>query len=250
MLNNLDIFICTHKDFKPIVANKAYKIISQEGLTITDTNGLDVYYETDIPNVSNEQLAWSEVSRIYYIWKKYNVKDYIGFCHYRRYFDFLDNADYVLETLKEYDLICAGTINEHFTVYEDWNYYHNINDLLDICKIANKLYNIDLSILQNFLNSTPRNHFNMFIMPKHLFNEYCDFIFSIIEEFKKKYNLTDLNSIQTRIINNYDDYIHIGRTYSDVTSQMRLYGFIAEFLLQLFIMYKSLNVKECNIITT
>lgn len=248
MADNLDIFICTHKDFKPIVSNSSYKIISQEGLDIIDTNGLELYYETNIEEITNEQLAWSELSRIYYIYKNYNVKDYIGFCHYRRYFDFLDNIDFAIDSLQEYDIICTGISNPELDVYKDWDYFHNINDFEDVCAIAIELYNIDIKTINYFIHSETKYHYNMFVTSKQIFNEYCEFVFTIISNFKKNKKLSDLKSLEKHIIKHYDEYIHSDRYYGNIESQMRLYGFISEYLLQLFIIYRNLTVKECNFI--
>ena len=78
--------------------------------------------------------------------------------------------------------------------------------------------------------------YNMFILPKELFNEYCEFMFTILFAFDK----------QIKVNNDYIEMIkHIGdyrETYVEKTMkpnntyeyQARLYGFIGERLTTAF----------------
>lgn len=102
-MNNLDIFICAHKLFEKRVFNESYKILSVG--KNTELYGNDIIRDDDGINCSEMNNFYSELSGYYWIWKNYSIKDYIGFCHYRRYFDFMDNIPNVDEIFKEYDII-------------------------------------------------------------------------------------------------------------------------------------------------
>ena len=85
--NNLDIFVCSHKQFKSPFANVIYKTLSLGNNT--ELYGDNIYRDDSGDNISDMNGFYSELTGIYWIWKNYNIKDYVGICHYRRYFDFM-----------------------------------------------------------------------------------------------------------------------------------------------------------------
>ena len=70
-------------------------------------------------------------------------------------------------------------------------------------------------------NRTWAHMFNMFVMRRDLFNQYCEWMFSILEEIEKRVD-----------ISGYDMY------------EARIYGFVSEILLD---EANNINYKEQNV---
>ena len=68
-------------------------------------------------------------------------------------------------------------------------------------------------------------HYNMFLMTWELYCEYCEWLFGILEEVEEKTDISYYNSVQKRI-----------------------YGYMAERLLNVFIELKKLRVIEKKVI--
>ena len=99
------ICIKGHKDFKPEVSNPVYKVMTLGGKHNIDTK-LDVYNDNTLDNISDMNFTYNEYTGIYWLWKNYNVKDYIGFNHYRRFYQFMDDVPDLNQYFKEgYDII-------------------------------------------------------------------------------------------------------------------------------------------------
>ena len=93
MNENVDIFIYSHKPFKPLVDNPVYKIL-------TNNHAEGKYFPTELPiyrdytgdNISDKNLLYNEYSGFYWLYKNWKLKDYTGMIHYRRYFKFLNDV--------------------------------------------------------------------------------------------------------------------------------------------------------------
>jgi hypothetical protein len=243
MDNNLNIFIGTQKTFTPAVKNDAYKI---------------VVGNHDIENNSNLELikckhdsilddrSYSELYMLDYVSKNVELPQYVGFCHNRRYFSFLDDIPNMDEIFSEYDAICAKPKIFEASVKEQYAFYHNIEDLYIIGGIIAEKYPEQAKMWKNFINGNIFIPYNMFIMKREDFKEYIDFIFSILDEYLKIVG-TDINK---RIDDNKDKYLKNFYPNNTVEYQYRIGGYIAERLTNLFMMYKFKKIKTYPVIVT
>ena len=74
------------------------------------------------------------------------------------------------------------------------------------------------------MNRTWGHMFNMFVMRKDYFDEYCDWLFTILFELEKRID-----------ISNY------------TTMEARVFGFISELLLDVWLETKQVKCKEVNV---
>ena len=210
------------------------------------------YFRDDIgDNISHLNPNYCELTAIYWAWK--NLKaDYCGLFHYRRILNFappphiLNNIPllkfilsnryikpkYLVKACQEADIILPTPISEKFTIYENYASYHYKNDM-DLCiQYIQQKYPYMQDILKKTLH-TPQFSWhtcNIFVMRKDLFNEYCEWLFDI------------LFAIAPRIpTHSYDKY------------QVRVFGFLSERLLNVWVEYKKestphLKIKEYPVI--
>lgn len=245
MENNLDLFVCTHKDFSPVVTNKTYKVVHGEN-DVTDCDNLDII-NCELDEVLDDKF-YSELYMYKYIGKNYQLKDYIGFNHYRRYWAFLDNIPNVGELFTKVDVITALPMTFGGTVKQQYQVCHNVEDLDIITKIIGEKFPAYKNTWEMFLNQSVFFPNNMFIMRKKDFLNYCDFVFSILDEY---INIVGTD-ITKRIEGNKDKYLKSFSPNDTVEYQYRIGGYIGERLTNLFILhnFKLDRIGHFNIIKT
>lgn len=227
------IYICAHKDFKEAVTNKkVYKIVTGENCKFENHYSVPFVIER---NEEDSLLALNpslgECSRIYWIWKHESLSDYIGICHYRRYFYFLNDVpDFDLE-FKIYDAILPTPLKEN--IYVQYKGCHNLNDLLKINEILKDLYGV-----QDFKETNCIFPGNMFIMKKNDFCNYCQFVFSVIFEFMRRNNLHIMEDVDKYVEENRFQYSWYIFEY-----QRRILGFLMERISSFYFLKRFSNPK-------
>ena len=164
-------------------------------------------------NISRKNASYNELTAIYWAWKNYKELGdpaYIGFMHYRRHFIFRKNEsvvqrvngmgenylDYInynphnmVHLFDDCDYIAhIGRVDE---VYKHYKENHHIEDLDLALSILKEKHPSYAKTADDFLKMSKVNFCNMFIMPKKMFFEYCEWLFSITEEFEKKVDLSE-----------------------------------------------------------
>lgn len=190
-------------------------------------------------NISVKNANYCELTGLYWAWK--NLKcDYVGLCHYRRYFAnrnihinnaekkkaaILHRQDYE-KLLQEYDVILPVKRNYYIeTVGSQYEHAHNKSDLDEAERIVKELYPEYSVAFTKVMGRTKLYILNMFVMKKTLFDEYCNWLFSILFELEKRIDIT-----------NYNQY------------EARVYGFISERLLNVWLEKQQLKIKEMPVL--
>lgn len=190
-------------------------------------------------NISAKNANYCELTGLYWAWK--NLKcDYIGLCHYRRYFAgenihgndvekkksaILKQQDYE-KLLQEYDVILPVKRNYYIeTVRSQYEHAHNKRDLDETEKIIAELYPEYSEAFEKVMGGTKLHILNMFVMKKQLFDEYCSWLFSILFELEKRIDISGYNQYEARV-----------------------YGFISERLFNVWFKKQQLKVKELPVV--
>lgn len=211
-------YICTHKDFEiPQGLKGDYTII-------TDGTDLQNNYQYPIIKADNELMplkhAYSEGLMIYDIWKKDNDSEYIGINHYRRYLE----AQFI-EELNENVL----PIPMAFNMDTQYACCHNIADLTTCRVIIEQYY-------PEYNTNIPIGFFpcNMAILEHDTFNEWCTFIFGVLDIFNEKMKFTSDEDVRKYI----EQYFP-----KNVDYQSRLHAFLLERLSTIYFANKFNNKK-------
>ena len=189
-------------------------------------------------NISSKNTNYCELTGLYWAWK--NLKcDYIGLCHYRRYFAhtvsgsdmekkklaILQRTDYE-KLLKQYDVILPKQRNYFIeTVRSQYEHAHNKNDLALTEQIVAELYPEYSEAFCKVMGGTKLHIFNMFVMKKEKFDEYCQWLFTILFELEKRID-----------ISSYSQY------------EARVFGFLSERLLNVWLEKQKLKVKGIDVV--
>lgn len=218
--NGVQLLVSTQKDVDKVDSSVINLIqvgandsVNDFNLALKDNSG---------NNISNLNPFLCEMTAQY--WARYNTtSNYIGFMHYRRYFNFSDTYyqeneygeiidkyidleaqrkyalydETIIELCKHYDIITSerkdiSNFPESYTSI--WNHYERAphlfkDDLLRMVEIIQRKYPEYHETVQEYLNGTITSFCNMYILRRDLFNEYFDWMYPILDTFMHNWNM-------------------------------------------------------------
>lgn len=226
---NVDIFICTHKDFKKPVSNNVYKVIDSRDIK-QKLYGLD-----------DKEL--SEFYQHIFVADNYKLKDYVGFCHYRRYFSFMDDIPNVDEIFKRCDVIVGNVIKYKKSIKDCYESWHNIDDLNVLSDIIKNNYNEYYNAYNSYINGNIMFACNMFIMKKEDFLDCVNFLKNVLKDL-----ITIIGvDIDKRIEENKEKYIKNFYPNNTAEYQHRIYAYLLERIVGVYIIKKFTKIKTYKI---
>ena len=193
-------------------------------------------------NISDKNGGFSELTGLYWIWQ--NAKnDYKGLVHYRRYFTkhrfcfggVKERLGKVLikkeasELLGKADVILPKKRNYYIENLYD-HYVHTMHEepLKMTGEIIKKKYAKYWPEFQKLHERKTAHMFNMMIMKKEIFDDYCEWLFEILFELEKEVKKAGLS---------YDGF------------HSRFYGRVSELLLDVYIETNGLSYVEVPVIS-
>lgn len=199
------MIVATHKEY-PMPTDKLY-IPLHVGAAIPDASTgklRDFGYVKDCTgdNISEKNPQYCELTGLYWAWKHIKA-EYLGLVHYRRYFTryrYLAKEKNLDEILSERVLTerQARLLTEHYKIivpekreyfieslYSHYAHTHYAIHLDETRKIVARLYPEYLDSFDDVMKRTGGYMFNMMIMERKLFNNYCKWLFTILGELEK-----------------------------------------------------------------
>lgn len=165
-------------------------------------------------NISLKNPNYCELTVLYWAWK--NLKsDYVGLVHYRRFFTkssalkrtSKDKYQYVLKDeeieklIENYDIVLPKKrkyyIETLYSHYEHTMYVEPLDISRDIIKEQTPDF---LNSFDKVMKQTSGHMFNMFIMRQDLFDQYCQWLFPILEELEEKVDISQYDSFHARFL--------------------------------------------------
>jgi hypothetical protein len=194
-------------------------------------------------NISSQNFLYSELTVLYWVWKNRPKTDFVGFCHYRRFFDFANGDKYPVayrryspnesslveklprieyETLlSECDLIIPINVVMPHSLRRNYEKNHYPEHYSDLRQAVIALFPDYLPSFDSVLEGTNKlPPYNMLVARWELFDRYCEFLFTIL--FK----------------------LHSEIIMPEDSEQRRKFGNMSERLLAVFIHHHHLKVKE------
>lgn len=221
------VFVITHKKFN-VITKEPYKILLVgkrrdeeyfESVFFTDDEG---------ENISDKNQNFCEITGLYWIWKNCN-SEIQGLVHYRRYFCtnwFNKRNSILLEKeidflMEEYDIILPPKKLLYASVEYDYGRHHIEKDYYILREIISEKHPDYLPAF----DAVSKKHLiytcNMMICKKKLLNTYCEWLFDILFEAERRIDINQYDSVQRRI-----------------------FGYMAERLLNVWVNKNNLNIKE------
>lgn len=221
---SIKVFTMTHKKFE--VPPDSMYVPLHVGRELSSDLGYTGDNTGD--NISELNCYYSELTGVYWIWKNYTGSEYVGVCHYRRYLINSEGKVFTetefLSILKNYDLITTKKIRLECSYFEGYGGHHEIKDLIETGKVISEKYPEYYPTFEKIINSNETYFGNIMITSKKLFDQYSSWLFDIFFEVQKRVD-----------IDSYDEY------------HRRVFGFISEMLLLVWVTVNKLKVFECTV---
>lgn len=182
-------------------------------------------------NISEVNPLFGELTGIYWVWKNDITSDVIGVCHYRRFFanseHQLLNCNEITDLMSKYDIITTMHSSGDITSYESFAKSHNIADYDILGQCLQELYPEYYDSFLYHKNECGGYFGNLMITTSQLYKQYCEWLFSIL--FKAAEYID---------VSGYDLY------------HARIYGFLSEILMNVWLHHQQLNIYECPVVFT
>ncbi|WP_252224089.1 DUF4422 domain-containing protein [Clostridium sp. ZBS2] len=193
---NVKIFISYHKSINKI--NSPFVEMIPTDLE----DGTNIAYKNN----------YCELRTQYYVWK-HNIPEYVGFFQFRRYLDIsrevcdintykkprpytIRNSpnieeislEKILNFKEQYDVIAPIPEYNGISVYKRYavSKGHRKKDLDMVVNILLDKYPYFNEAVETYLNGFSEYYGNMFFMKKHIYDEYCSWLFDILFTFDEQ----------------------------------------------------------------
>lgn len=212
-----------------VACHKADSNIRQDDIYMPIQVGKALHPELDLgfqcdntgDNISEKNGSYCELTALYWAWKNLKDLDYIGLCHYRRYFDY--NEKNIIKDLEKYDVIALAPKVSPYPSWMDLSLLLSMEDvtiaIINLLKF-DKSYQND--ILKCMYQSNKTSQCNMFIMKWSTFDSYCSFLFNYLAELEKVLKIHSYTRLRRNI------------------------GYIAENFQGVYFTHNNLKVKYVN----
>ncbi len=209
-MKDIKVIVATHKKFE-MPEDRMYLPV-HVGSEGKDAIGYQKDNEGD--NISLKNPYYCELTGLYWAYKNLN-SDYVGLSHYRRHFSLctkrlktehdriqntlnLEEADKILENI---DVILPK--KRKYYIENLYDHYKNtmyIEPLDETRKILSEKYPEYLEEFDKLHTRTSAHMFNMFIMKKEILDEYCKWLFDILNELEKRIPPQNYDSFHARYL--------------------------------------------------
>lgn len=211
-MKKVEMFVVTHKPLY-IKIPKCYTPIKVGN---NSDEKLNKYLKDNIgDNISSKNSSYCELTAIYWLYKNYELADYVGICHYRRFFvkglfSRLLNENDILKLMSKYDVILPYKNKAKPNV---WKYFVNSkscgseNDLYKLKDIIKEHYPDYLDDFNKVMFGKSLSYCNMCIMTKENFIQYCEWLFSVMEKYEETIDYSSYNREQKRIFGYMSEFL-------------------------------------------
>lgn len=218
-----------------VAAHKAYDVIDTAGyipLHVGAAGGVELPYTKDNTgeHISEKNPHFCELTGLYWIWKN-RREDYKGLVHYRRYFmqggQVLPEAD-IRRLLDDSDIILPPREILRESAWKEFSLHSGHEH--DLVLLREAVAAVDAAYLPSFDTVMAGNRlhlFNMLIAREEIFDAYCAWLFAVLFELEKHVDMTG-----------YTPY------------EQRLYGFLSERLLNVWVAHNGLRVCTVRVKNT
>lgn len=210
------ILVCAHKrdaclDKAPYMPVQVGRAIAAADLGFTGDDTGD--------NISDRNRHYCELTAHYWAWKNLHDADYVGLCHYRRYFDFAGGSVCNLRTeptarffgrshpapdceqiFRRCDVVMGRPKVYPYNLYTDYCRCHRRSDLETTRQVIAERHPDYLPAFDRQLFRNNRlSHFNMLLMPREEFDRYSAWLFDVLMEVERRIDIP-ADPVQGRVM--------------------------------------------------
>lgn len=204
------------KPFKEDISRFSWEIPIQVGAALTTQRICDICDNIG-EHISEKNRQYCELTALYWIWKN-DRSDYVGLGHYRRHFE-LDREQLKRLACSDIDVVLTIPIMDVPSVETVYRRDHVSADWDIMLEAVHKLSPDYINAVRKMQSGRFYYAYNMFIMRREILEDYCTWLFSIL------------------------DYCEEHCEEKEDTYQNRYIGFLAEHLMSAYFLYHEEDYK-------
>lgn len=215
---DIKLFVCCHQP--AAVPENPLLVPIQVGSALAENHFHGFLHDDTGDNISQKNRSYCELTAQYWAWKNIQA-DYYGLFHYRRYLypdikakrpyrverkptrQLLDKLGYAsfAELISQYDLILPKGENMYIPVREHYAGapYHHAKDLESVVQILLEFYPEYEAATESYLSGMTCYFGNICIMKQQVFQDYCAWLFPILEEFNCRSDTSGYSPQEQRV---------------------------------------------------
>ena len=174
-------------------------------------------------NISDKNPYYCELTAQYWAWKNLHDVEYVGFCHYRRFFDISITKHNIDAYFKNADVILLGYKSKEI-IERNLVHYITIEDITIFLMVMRKLYPEYEQAAINYLWGNRIHGKNMLVCKKEAFDSYAEWLFNILSECE--------NFIKK----------------SPYTRGRRAYAYLGEFFMPVYFIHNHFRIKNVRVV--
>jgi hypothetical protein len=218
-MDKIKILVACHKP-GPVYQDEVYTPIHVgRAISKCKEEMADMIGDDTGENISEKNPYYAELTAQYWAWKNIQDVEYIGFCHYRRYFDIKISNDNVDNFFKKHDVILINDILKYPVVTETYRWILQ-DDISIFMMVLKRKYPEYEKTTLDYLWSIDWHGRNMLVCRKKDFDLYAEWLFGIIEECER--------------------YVKP----SGYTNRRRVYGYLGELFMPVFFLHNGYRIKN------
>ena len=221
------IFICSHTDFEQVVGSDVYETIDSRKL-----KGCKV-----------PDLYYSELWQMKKVSERKTLPKYIGFCHYRRYFGFMDAVPDIAAAIEKHGAITTTPADLGMTMRQQYATWGNPEDLQIATEIINERYPDFAPYWNRLLESKNMRLGTLSIMRTEDWKEMLGVMWDVANELLKRLG----GDIVKRVNENPEAY---KVEKFGLTHELRVGGQMAERINSAWMDYKFPNAVQFPLVVT
>ena len=180
---------CCHVDKnlreKMLPQDTDFLIPIQVGKSFTDASIADLHDDVG-DNISVKNKAYSELTALYWLWKNVET-EWIGLCHYRRHFA-LDADEISRIPAMPVDIVLTVPIINFPSIEAVYFRDHEARDWQDMLDVLNEMYPEYGKMADEYFKGESYCGYNMFIARKAIIDEYCAWLFPLLERIEERHS--------------------------------------------------------------
>lgn len=233
-MSDIEVLVACHREKD--IPNGAPLCPIQVGAAIAERRFDGFLHDDEGENISQKNRTFCELTALYWAWKNADA-EYIGLCHYRRFFAGrrLGNKLSRIATQQELEAalsnapILVPKKRNYFieTNYSQYAHAHHGQDLDVTREILSQRWGEYLPAFDRLMRRTSGHRFNMLVMRRDYFCAYCQWLFDVLFQLEQRLD-----------VSNYSDY------------NKRVFGFVSERLLDVWLETTSAPYTEMPVVFT
>lgn len=187
-------------------------------------------------NIARRNPFYCELTALYWAWKNDDLPDYVGMCHYRRYlylpgtegFRGVLTGEHILSLMQDCDILLPEAVPLSTNLATQFCEHHGKHPLFALEKVMQQYAPESLDAFYRVMAGNKAYFYNIFVMRREAFAAYMTWLFPLL--FATEQEMGGFTA------DGRDRY------------QQRLGGFLAERLLNVYVVSRHMRIREAALL--